>query len=96
MSILENMMQLKTALANGPVDDLFGSLSSAQKQNRGLSKLVAAIESKWAAIDRWRREKEAIEMLQQMDDRVLADIGVLRSQIEFVVKNGRRPDAEAI
>lgn len=96
MSTMENMMQFKTAFAAGPTGNVFGLLSSAQKQNRGLSKLVTAIESTWAAIDRRRRERQATERLNQMDDHMLADIGIARSQIEFVVKNGRRPNAKAI
>ena len=36
------------------------------------------------------RDRWAIRQLQQLDDRMLADIGMQRGTIEFAVRNGRR------
>ena len=36
-----------------------------------------------------RRRRRAISELQGFDDRVLADMGVTRGEIEFAVRNGR-------
>jgi uncharacterized protein YjiS (DUF1127 family) len=90
MSIMENIMQSKTALAAGPVGNLSGSFPSAQTQISSLAKLVSAIRSKLAEIDSRQREREAIEFLNQLDDHILSDIGIPRWEIEAVVRNGRR------
>jgi len=39
----------------------------------------------WAAE---RRQRKAIRALEQLDDRMLKDIGVRRCEIEFAVRNG--------
>lgn len=46
----------------------------------------ARMARRWAAEHLRRR---AIGALQQLDDRTLADMGVLRNEIEFVVRSGR-------
>jgi uncharacterized protein YjiS (DUF1127 family) len=45
----------------------------------------------WAAYTRWRIEQLAIERLEAMSDCQLRDIGLVRSQIEFAVKDGGTP-----
>lgn len=37
------------------------------------------------------RRRRPVHQLQRFDDRTLADIGVTRGEIEFVVRNGRPP-----
>jgi uncharacterized protein YjiS (DUF1127 family) len=42
----------------------------------------------WAAYMTWRIERLAVARLGAMSDRQLRDLGIVRSQIEFAVKNG--------
>jgi uncharacterized protein YjiS (DUF1127 family) len=42
----------------------------------------------WAAYITWRVERLAVARLGAMSDRQLRDLGIVRSQIEFAVKNG--------
>jgi uncharacterized protein YjiS (DUF1127 family) len=42
----------------------------------------------WAAYMTWRIERLAVACLGAMSDRQLRDLGIVRSQIEFAVKNG--------
>jgi len=94
MSSMETIMQSKTALAGGGLAPFSETLPYIKRQSFSFSEAFAAIKSKWAVVDRWQREKEAIELLHQMDDHILSDIGIRRQEIEFIVRNGRRPDAE--
>ncbi|NJM35478.1 MAG: DUF1127 domain-containing protein [Rhodomicrobium sp.] len=84
-------MQTQIALAGGTVE-LSESAASTQKQIPVLTKLTAVLASVRTAIGLWQSRREAIAQLQQLDDYMLADIGIPRSQIEFAVRNGRRPD----
>jgi uncharacterized protein YjiS (DUF1127 family) len=36
-----------------------------------------------------QRRQSAIRVLHSLDDRILADMGISRGEIEFVVRNGR-------
>ena len=39
-------------------------------------------------VRRWRERRDILE-LQRMDDRLLADIGITRGEVEHMVQNGR-------
>ena len=41
------------------------------------------------SISRWRRAQGGIRELERFDDRMLADIGIARSQIYSAVRHGR-------
>jgi uncharacterized protein YjiS (DUF1127 family) len=36
-----------------------------------------------------QRRRSAVHVLHSLDDRILADMGISRGEIEFVVRNGR-------
>jgi uncharacterized protein YjiS (DUF1127 family) len=90
---MENVMQSRNTLALGPGSDLSGALAFERDQNSGLSKFVALIKSKLAAIETWQRQKEMIDLLHQLDDHVLADIGIRRHEIETAVRNSQRANS---
>jgi len=50
--------------------------------------LRAALKAWWAAYQRSRRERQTAEQLHSMSDRQLKDIGLVRTQIDFVVRRG--------
>ena len=41
------------------------------------------------AIAAWRRYRSAVQELAQLDDRILADIGLNRTQIRQAARHGR-------
>ena len=46
----------------------------------------------WQAFRRWRRDARAVAALEALDQRMLKDIGIERSEIESVVRGlGRDP-----
>jgi uncharacterized protein YjiS (DUF1127 family) len=46
----------------------------------------------WGAFKRWRSENGAVAALEALDERMLKDIGIERSEIESVVRGqGRDP-----
>jgi uncharacterized protein YjiS (DUF1127 family) len=54
-----------------------------------LSKSIAKVAMRWwVAYMNWRLQRLAIHRLKAMSDRELKDMGVSRSQIDFVVKRG--------
>lgn len=55
-----------------------------------LSLIGAAATSVSSSYVAWRRHRRDIEALSSMDDRMLADIGLSRSDIERSVMCGRR------
>jgi len=52
---------------------------SAADSTRGMTVLSKV----WAAVQRWYRRRLAIRRLQALDDRLLRDIGISRSEIEY-------------
>jgi uncharacterized protein YjiS (DUF1127 family) len=53
--------------------------------------LVAAASRFIAGIVKEHRSRRAISELERLDDRLLRDIGLLRSDIPFAVRHGRVP-----
>ena len=41
------------------------------------------------SIARWRRARESMRTLERLDDRMLSDMGIARSEIYRVVRQGR-------
>jgi uncharacterized protein YjiS (DUF1127 family) len=84
------MMQSPCPLLADPGVPLLRTPAFIREPIYQLSRLLAAIGSAWTTFNTWRRNQQAIKTLQQMDDHILADIGIPRAQIELVVKNRRR------
>lgn len=62
-----------------------GTLSGA---GGALKAVGNALMRCWAAYMMWRIERLAVARLGTMSDRQLSDLGIVRSQIAFAVKNG--------
>lgn len=58
--------------------------SALEKENVMSLKLLAE------KIRNWQRNRESVRELSKLSDRELADLGINRVDIEFVVKNGLR------
>jgi uncharacterized protein YjiS (DUF1127 family) len=54
--------------------------------------LIAKVMTAWAAWIAWRIQRYDAARLYAMDDRMLADIGLTRSEIGHVVRFGRGGD----
>ena len=62
--------------------------AAGQRQRRK----AGTILSSWlVAAARWRRVRRAIQEVARLDDRMLKDIGIHRSEIERAVRRGRAP-----
>lgn len=55
-----------------------------------LDRVARAISDGWRAVGLELRRREAIEALGEAEDRMLADIGITRGDIEAAVLRGRR------
>ena len=60
-----------------------GSKQSAARQ---LWEVVRAAPGRLVA---WQRYRKELEELSRLDDRMLADIGLRRSDVERIMRNGR-------
>ena len=66
------------------------TISSASAAVPIMAGPIQALKRMWAAFIAWRIEQVAISHLRAMSDRELKDIGLHRSQIDFVVRRGDR------
>ena len=53
-----------------------------------MDRLSAAVRSWWHSHQEKRRQRETIRTLQVLDDRMLKDIGLNRSEIESIAARG--------
>jgi uncharacterized protein YjiS (DUF1127 family) len=77
---------------------VLASLRSAARGARGITRALghraAAVASAgWSAYTAWRERRAAVKELAALDDRTLRDLGLTRSEIEYVV--GRRDAARS-
>jgi uncharacterized protein YjiS (DUF1127 family) len=67
----------------------FGTAPARQAaQQLSVGNLIGALNRLWSAYQARRREQAAIAALALLDDRDLKDIGLHRSQIVYVVREG--------
>ena len=71
----------------------------ASRETRAISNIpdglaaVAHLAGRWTAwIKRRRQLRRDVKMLSVLDDKVLADIGFSRDQIEHAISHGRLPE----
>src|SRR5262245_47046632 len=78
----EIVMQIPTARSLLQVQ----SLQSGTARSTGLFDAVTSVVR---AVVQWQRQRRDVMQLLRMDDRLLADIGITRSEAESMVRNGR-------
>jgi len=78
------------------------SLRSAASGVRGLMRALghraaATASAGWSAYADWRERRAAVKELAALDDRTLRDLGLTRSEIEYVVRRdvARSPKRQA-
>ena len=77
--------------AGGPLRHLIRNLSAAETSPRSFASRAAVMASRWASgYAAWREHRRALRELAALDDRMLRDIGISRSEIESVAY-GRDP-----
>ena len=65
------------------------------RANRAPSPITNALQQlgwspAWRALRRWRKHRNAVASMQALDDRMLKDIGIDRSEIDSVVRGSGR------
>ena len=65
----------------------FGASANVVSGRFGMATMIATL---WSGLGRRYRNRRAIAELAALDDRLLRDIGLVRSEIEFAVRYGRR------
>ena len=78
------------------------SLRSAARGGESIIRVVghraaAAVRAGWSAYADWREGRAAVKELAALDDRTLRDLGLTRSEIEYVVRRdvARSPKRQA-
>ena len=61
---------------------------NANRVPAGSSAAPANFSRLWYGLARWYRRRLAIKRLHSLDDRMLRDIGISRSEIEYVTATG--------
>lgn len=76
----------------GSLRDVHGiDARPAGDRNSGfVASIVKAVRSLAAGIAERRRLAREFDELQRMDDRMLADIGITRGEIDHVIQHGRQ------
>ena len=88
----EHRARLLRALGVAVLASLRSAARGASGITRTLSHRAAAVASAgWSAYAAWRERRAAVKELAALDDRTLRDLGLTRSEIEYVV--GRRDSA---
>ncbi len=81
------MLKSTTPSAQGPWSGAQARDSDAATSLWG--HVVAAAQAYLAALAQRRLRRRAMQELERLDDRILRDIGVTRSEIGYVVRYGR-------
>lgn len=85
-------MQMHTAQS---LFEVHGFTDAAARERRNAS-LAASIRDRLSAartaFSKWLRYRRDVDALHRMDDRMLRDIGLTRSEISHVVRFGRDDD----
>lgn len=93
LSQLDDRMLDDIGIARWQIDEIADEAVGGERP----SLLAALVEAITAPIVRWHRRNQVYRELYQLDDRMLADIGVSRSDIPSLVEgwDGTAPDARA-
>jgi uncharacterized protein YjiS (DUF1127 family) len=90
----EHRARLVRGLGSAALASLRSTARGAGSIIRALGhRAVAAARAGWSAYAAWRERRTAINELAALDDRTLRDLGLTRSEIEYVV--GRRDAARS-
>ena len=93
LSQLDTRMLDDIGVARWQIDEIADSAVGGERP----SLFAGLVEAVAAPLVRWYRRNEAFRQLSQLDDRMLADIGINRGDISNLVENwnGQEPGAEA-
>jgi uncharacterized protein YjiS (DUF1127 family) len=92
----EHRGQLVRSLFIAMVGSLRRIAGRARRAARALAHRAAVTaRERWRAYAGWRERRAAIKELASLDDRTLKDLGLTRSEIEFVVRGSEPPRLRA-